>query len=39
VARASERAVKEVRVVLSARRGDGEERVGTPDTDPGERED
>jgi CBS domain containing-hemolysin-like protein len=39
VVRASERAVKEVRVVLSARRGGEEERAGKPDTDPGERAD
>ena len=35
VARASERAVKEVRVVLSARRGGEEELVGKPETEPG----
>lgn len=37
VARASERAVKEVRVVLLARRGGEEELVGKPETEPGER--
>jgi CBS domain containing-hemolysin-like protein len=39
VVRASERAVKEVRVILSARRGGEEERAGEADTDPGERAD
>ncbi len=39
VVRATDRAVKEVRVVLSAGRGGEEERAGEPDTDPGERAD